>query len=91
MEPFLLLIIEIISLYKFALGAYIIGTWLAHFKIINSSTPLVSNIMNTLFKLCEPSMRLIRSFIPNFGVIDISPIIVFLILTFLQRLILQNI
>tara|TARA_B110000495_G_C22808948_1_gene472322 strand:+ start:245 stop:520 length:276 start_codon:yes stop_codon:yes gene_type:complete len=91
MEPLIKLLIEIIGLYKFALGVYIAGSWLLQFNIINSSNRFVYIVMDALFKLCEPSMRLIRRFIPNFGSIDISPIIVFLLLTFLQRLLYQNI
>jgi len=91
MEPLFILIIEIIGLYKWALGIYIIGSWLLQFNIINSSNRFVYTVMDTLFKLCEPSMRLVRRFIPNFGAIDISPIIVFLLLTFIQRLLHQNI
>ena len=91
MEPLFILIIEIIGLYKWALGQYIIGSWLLQFNIINSSNRFVYTVMDTLFKLCEPSMRLVRRFIPNFGAIDISPIIVFLLLTFIQRLLHQNI
>jgi YggT family protein len=91
MKPFFILIIEVIGLYKYALGAYIIGMWLTQFNIINSSNRFVFIIMDTLYKLCEPSMKLIRRFIPNFGAIDISPVIVFLILSFIQRLLLQNI
>ena len=91
MEPLFILIIEIIGLYKWGLGIYIIGSWLLQFNIINSSNRFVYTVMDTLFKLCEPSMRLVRRFIPNFGAIDISPIIVFLLLTFIQRLLHQNI
>ena len=91
MEPLFKLIIEIIGLYKFALGAYIIGTLLLNFNVINSSNRFVYIVMDALFKLCEPSMRLIRRFIPNFGAMDISPIIIFLLLSFLQGLLHQYI
>ena len=91
MTPLIKLLIEIIGLYKFALGAYIIGTWLLHFNVINSSNRFVYTVMDTLFKLCEPSMRLVRRFIPISGAIDSSPIIIFLVLSFLQRLLHQNI
>ena len=91
MKPLIILIIEIIGLYKYALLAYIIGMWLVQFNIINSSNRFVFTSMDALYKLCEPSMRLIKRFIPNFGAIDISPIIVFLILTFIQRFLSQYI
>ena len=35
MEPLIKLLIEMIGLYKFALGVYIAGSWLLQFNIIN--------------------------------------------------------
>tara|TARA_Y100001970_G_C14172753_1_gene825104 strand:+ start:448 stop:597 length:150 start_codon:yes stop_codon:yes gene_type:complete len=45
--------------------------------------------MEALYRLSEPSLRIVRKYIPNLGNIDISPIIVFLLLEFLQRLIIE--
>ena len=90
MTPLYFLIIELLQLYKYALIIYIIGIWLTQFNIVNSNNRFVYILMDSLHKLCEPSMRLIRKFIPSFGAIDISPIIVFLLLTLLQRLIRTN-
>ena len=90
MSPLYFLIIQLIQLYKYALIIYIIGIWLTQFNIVNSNNRLVYILMDSLHKLCEPSMRLIRKFIPSFGAIDISPIIVFLLLTLIQRLIKTN-
>ena len=90
MSPLYFLIIELIQLYKYALIIYIIGIWLTQFNIVNSNNRFVYILMDSLHKLCEPSMRLIKKFIPSFGAIDISPIIVFLLLTLIQRLIKTN-
>ena len=89
MTPVYYLIIELIELYKYALIIYIIGIWLTQFNIINGSNRFVYIIMSSLHKLCEPSMRIIRRFIPRFGNIDISPIVVFILLEFLKRLIIE--
>ena len=90
MTPVYFLIIDLIQLYKYALIIYILGIWLTQFNVINSYNRFVNIIMDSLHKLCEPSIRIIRKFIPNFGAIDISPIIVFLLLTLIQRLIKTN-
>ena len=90
MVPIYLLIVELIQLYKYALIIYIIGIWLTQFNIVNSNNKFVYILMDSLHKLCEPSMRVVRRFIPNFGAVDISPIIVFLLLTLIQRLIKTN-
>ena len=89
MNSLLYLIIQIISLYKFVLIIYIIATWLINFNVINTSNRFVFSVMEILYKLSEPSLRIVRKYIPNFGSIDISPIIVYLALEFFQRLILE--
>ena len=89
MNSLLYLIIQIISLYKFFLIIYIIFTWLINFNIINTSNRFVYSVMEVLYKFSEPSLRIVRKYIPNLGSIDISPIVVFLLLEFLQRLIIE--
>ena len=89
MNSLLYLIIQIITLYKFVLIIYIITTWLINFNVINTSNRFVYSLMEILYKLSEPSLRIVRKYIPNFGSIDISPIIVYLALEFFQRLILE--
>ena len=89
MNSLLYLIIQIISLYKFVLIIYIITTWLINFNVINTSNRFVYSVMEILYKLSEPSLRIVRKYIPNFGSIDISPIIVYLALEFFKRLILE--
>ena len=89
MNSLLALIIQIIDLYKLILIIYIIGTWLMNFNIINTSNRFVYTVMGTLYKMCEPSLRIVRRFIHNFGNIDISPIIVYLALWFIQSLLIE--
>ena len=89
MNSLLGLLIQIIDLYKLVLIVYIITTWLIAFNIINTSNRFVYSLMEILYKLSEPSLRLVRRYIPTFGNIDISPIIVFLLLWFLQSLLIE--
>ena len=89
MNSLLGLIIQIINLYKFILLVYIIATWLINFNIINTSNRFIYSAMGVLYKLCEPSLRLVRRYVPLFGNIDISPIIVYLLLWFLQSLLIE--
>ena len=85
-HPALWLIDYIIGLYKLVLIIYIIATWLINFNVINTSNQFVYSAMAFLYRLCEPSLRLVKKYIPNFGNIDISPIIVFILLTFFQKI-----
>ena len=89
MNSLLGLIIQIINIYQFLLLIYIISTWLINFNIVNTSNRFVFGIMNALYRLCEPSLKFIRQYLPNLGSIDISPIIVYLLLWFAKNLLIE--
>ena len=89
MNSLLSLILQIINLYKLVLLIYIIATWLISFNVINTSNRFVYSIMDALYKLYEPSLRLIRRYVPTFGTIDISPIVLYLLLWFIQSLLIE--
>ena len=89
MNSLLLLIIQIINLYQLILLIYIIATWLINFNIVNTSNRLVYRIMDVLYRLCEPSLRFVRQYLPNLGSIDISPVVVYLLLWFIKSLIIE--
>ena len=89
MNSLLGLIIQIIDLYKLVLLIYIIATWLISFNIINTSNRFIYSAMEILSRLSEPSLRLVRKYVPTFGNIDISPIIVYLLLWFIQSLLIE--
>ena len=89
MNSLLGLIIQIINLYKLVLLIYIIATWLINFNIINTSNRFIYSAMEILYRLSEPSLRLVRKYVPAFGNIDISPIIVYLLLWFVQSLLIE--
>ena len=89
MNSLLWLIIQILDLYQFILLIYIIATWLINFKIVNTSNRLVYTVMDILYRLCDPSLRFIRQYLPNLGTIDISPIIVYMLLWFVRSLLIE--
>ena len=89
MNSLLVLIIRIIDLYQFILLIYIIATLLINFNIVNTSNRFVYRIMDILYRLCEPSLRFIRQYLPNLGTIDISPIVVYMLLWFIKSLLFE--
>ena len=89
MNSLLGLLIQIIDLYKLVLIVYIIVTWLIAFNIINTTNRFVYSIMEILYRLSEPSLRLVRRYVPTLGNLDISPVIVYLLLWFLQSLLIE--
>ncbi|RJT39600.1 YggT family protein [Mesorhizobium waimense] len=78
-------LIYALSLYWWIIIASAIFSWLYAFNVVNSRNQFVSNIGNVLYRLTEPALRPIRRFMPDLGGVDISPIIVLLIIFFLQR------
>ena len=89
MNSLLYLIIQIINLFQFILIVYIILTWLVNFNIINTGNRFVYSILDTLYRLCEPSLNFVRRYLPNFGSIDLSPIVVYLALWFIKSLLIE--
>ena len=87
MNPFLWLIDTIITLYIWILIASAILSWLVAFNVVNQRNPIVANLGEFLYRITEPALRPIRALLPNLGGIDISPVILIILLLFLQRII----
>jgi YggT family protein len=88
--PLIQIIIIALNVYVWMVIASAILSWLVHFGVINTRNQFVSMIGEFLWRVTEPALRPIRRFMPNLGGIDISPIILILIIYFLQ-MVLQNI
>jgi len=91
MTALLWLIDTIIDIYIWLLIAQAVLSWLLAFGVVNRYNRGVAVIGDFLYRVTEPALRPIRSFLPNFGGIDISPIILILILMFLRRLLIYDI
>jgi YggT family protein len=63
----------------------IIMSWLISFNVINTRNQFVANVWRILNQITEPILRPIRRIIPPLGGLDLSPIIVFIIIFFLQN------
>jgi YggT family protein len=86
MYSLLNLIDIILNLYKWCLIIYVILSWLISFNVLNTYNRLVFTANDFLYKITEPALRSIRKVIPSIGGIDISPIILILIIHFVQNL-----
>ena len=86
MYAFAILIDQIINLYIWTLLAYLATGWLIAFKIINPWQPIVRMIIDVLARIHEPLLRPVRRILPDFGALDVSPIVLFLLAQFLRNL-----
>jgi YggT family protein len=77
---------ELISLYIWAVILAALFSMLAGFGVLDTRNRIVWSIGDFLFRVTEPAMRPIRNFLPSFGSIDISPLILLLLLQALRML-----
>jgi YggT family protein len=81
------LLVTIIDLYWYLIIGMAIMSWLIAFDVVNMRSSAAYSLWNTLNSLTEPALRPIRSVLPNFGGVDISPVILLLLLQFLRDLV----
>ena len=66
----------LIGLYIWAVILAAVFSMLAAFGVLDTRNRLVWTIGDFLYRVTEPALRPIRNIMPNFGGIDLSPIIV---------------
>jgi YggT family protein len=66
-------------------------SWLIAFNVINTSNDGVRRFLFALDRMTEPLYRPIRRILPDFGGIDLSPMVVILIIIILRDIILPNV
>ncbi|KAB2882903.1 MAG: YggT family protein [Pseudorhodoplanes sp.] len=81
----------LLTLYIYILIAAAILSWLVAFNVVNPYNQFVRMLSEFLYRITEPVLAPIRALLPNLGGIDISPVIVILIIIFIQSVILPNI
>ncbi|SVB48333.1 uncharacterized protein METZ01_LOCUS201187, partial [marine metagenome] len=84
MEPFVILIYRIIDIYFYILILNVILSWLIALNILNTYSRFVGMIIYATQRLTNPLLNPIRRVLPNIGGLDISPIVLILILFFIQ-------
>ena len=84
LDFFLYILFQILQFFKYSVIFYVIINMLISFNIINYNNKIISVIMDFLYRLIEPTLKVIRRFVPNFGAIDISPVILIIVIEALQ-------
>ena len=89
MKSIFILLDSMITIYLWIIIINAILSWLVAFNVLNTQNRFVFSILDTTYKLTDPVLSKIRRFIPMFGSIDISPVILILILMFLRNIIFE--
>lgn len=84
-NPFIDLIVAALNIYGWIMLAWIIISLLITFDIVNRHQLFVYRLSEALYKMTEPLLRRIRRYMPDIGVVDISPIVVFLGIRFISN------
>lgn len=84
MRALLWLFDTVISIYIWLVIGQIALSWLIQFGIVNARQPFVMQIGEFLYRVTEPALAPIRRILPNFGPIDLSPLVLILGLTFIR-------
>ena len=89
MKSIFFLLDSIITIYLWIIIINAVLSWLVAFNILNTQNRFVFSVLDTTHKLTDPALNKIRRFIPMFGSIDISPVILILFLMFLRNIIFE--
>ena len=89
MKSIFILLDSLIAIYLWIIIINAILSWLVAFNILNTQNRFVFSVLDATYKMTDPALNKIRNFIPTFGSIDVSPVILILLLMFLRNLIFE--
>ena len=78
------LVLQILKLYSYIVITNVIISWLVAFNVLNTQNRFVYSVLELTYRLTEPFLNKIRRFLPNLGTLDISPIILLLLILFIE-------
>lgn len=89
MKSIFILLDSLIAIYLWIIIINAMLSWLVAFNILNTQNRFVFSVLDATYKLTDPVLNKIRRFVPTFGSIDISPVILILALMFLRNLVFE--
>ena len=78
------LALQILKLYSYIVIANVVVSWLIAFNILNTQNRFVYSILELTYRLTDPFLIRIRRFFFFFGSLDISPIIILILIWFIE-------
>jgi YggT family protein len=87
MRALLDVISVVLDLYIYLLIGAAVLSWLIAFNVVNVRNQFVGMVADFLYRITEPVLRPIRGMLPSMGGLDISPVILILIIYFIQNVI----
>jgi YggT family protein len=78
------LVLQILKLYSYVVIANVVISWLIAFNVLNTQNRFVYSILEMTHRLTDPILNKIRGFLPNLGTLDISPVILLILIWFIE-------
>ena len=89
MKSIFILLDSVITIYLWIIIVNAVQSWLVAFNVLNTQNRFIFSILDATYKLTDPVLNKIRRFLPNFGSIDISPLVLILALMFLRNMVFE--
>ena len=89
MNSLLLFLVRLLDFYTLIVFFYVVVSWLFHFNILNSQNIFLWKVFESFKKLTDPPLNYIRRYLPNFGGIDISPVLLILLIYLFKDLLIE--
>ena len=89
MKSIFILLDSVITIYIWIIIINAILSWLVAFNILNTQNRFVFSVLDTTYKLTDPALNKIRRFLPTFGSVDLSPVVLILFLMFIRNLVFE--
>ena len=78
------LVLQILKIYTYVVIANVVISWLVAFNVLNTQNRFVYSILEFTYRLTDPFLNKIRRYLPNLGAFDISPIVLLLLIWFIE-------
>ena len=89
MKSIFVLLDSVITIYIWIVIINAVLSWLVAFNILNTQNRFVFSVLDATYKLTDPALNKIRRFLPTFGSVDLSPVVLILFLMFIRNLVIE--
>ena len=90
-NPLIEVLLLVLNLFQWSLVIYILISLLVQFEVVNPYHSIINLVQNSLSQIHEPILNVLRRYIPIFGNLDLTPLIVFVVIHFISGILRNSI
>ena len=90
-NPLIEVLLLVLYLFQWSLVVYILISLLVQFGVVNPYHSIINLVQNSLSQIHEPILNILRRYIPIFGNLDLTPLIVFVVIQFISGILRNSI